>query len=112
MNATSAIFATGIPCAAASTICARRQVITGPLSPRMIRSRRCPLVVIDLADAHPLVTGTAFLPRAAGECHAVGVPMRRRLPSGSRSSISRAQGASLASTPNSEAMASTSRMRR
>lgn len=38
----------------------------------------------------------------------IGVPIRSRLPSGSRSSISRAQGASSGVTPNSAAMASTS----
>lgn len=44
--------------------------------------------------------------------HSGGVPIRSRLPSGSRSSISRPQGTSLTCTPNSEAMASTSRTRR
>ena len=40
MNVTSAVFATGMPCADSNTICARRQVTTEPLPLRMIRSRR------------------------------------------------------------------------
>ncbi|MFJ7182350.1 IS701 family transposase [Streptomyces massasporeus] len=52
------------------------------------------------------------LPRAADDGHSVGVPIRSRLPSGSRSSISRAHGTSFSCTPNSKAIASTSRTRR
>lgn len=44
--------------------------------------------------------------------HSVGVPMRSRLPSISRSSISRAHGASSTGTPNSAATVSISRTRR
>ncbi|WP_406500780.1 hypothetical protein OG936_13555 [Streptomyces sp. NBC_00846] len=42
VNVTSAIFATGMPCANSSTIWARRQVTTEPVPLRMIRSRRRP----------------------------------------------------------------------
>ncbi|MCZ0996310.1 hypothetical protein O1L44_29550 [Streptomyces noursei] len=40
MNDTSAILATGMPCADSKTIWARRQVTTDPLPRRMIRSSR------------------------------------------------------------------------
>ncbi|MFF8192064.1 hypothetical protein ACF05L_14685 [Streptomyces bobili] len=42
VNVTSAIFATGMPCADNSTIWARRQA-TDPVPLRMIRSNRLPL---------------------------------------------------------------------
>ena len=42
VNATSAIWPTGMPWADSSTICARRQVTTDPLPRRTIRSNRCP----------------------------------------------------------------------
>ncbi|MFB7867915.1 hypothetical protein [Streptomyces sp. NPDC056069] len=42
MNVTSAIFATGMPCADSSTIWARRQVTTDPVPLRMICSSRLP----------------------------------------------------------------------
>lgn len=41
VNDTSAIFATGMPCADSRTIWARRHVTTDPVPLRMIRSRRC-----------------------------------------------------------------------
>jgi hypothetical protein len=42
VNATFAIAGTSMPCADSSTICARRQVTTEPLPPRMIRTSRPP----------------------------------------------------------------------
>jgi hypothetical protein len=42
VNATSAIRATGMPCADSNTICARRQVTTDPEPRRIIRNNRCP----------------------------------------------------------------------
>lgn len=42
VNDTSAIFATGMPCADSSTIWARRQVTTDPVPLRMIRGSRLP----------------------------------------------------------------------
>jgi len=42
VNATFAIPATSMPCADSSTICARRQVTTDPLSRRTIRTSRRP----------------------------------------------------------------------
>ncbi len=42
VNDTSAIFATGMPCAESSTIWARRQVTTDPVPLRIIRSSRRP----------------------------------------------------------------------
>jgi hypothetical protein len=42
VKVTSAILATGMPCADRSTICARRQVTTEPVPRRTIRSSRLP----------------------------------------------------------------------
>ncbi|KAF5990264.1 hypothetical protein BOG92_054325 [Streptomyces sp. WAC00263] len=42
VNVTSAIFATGMPCADSRIIWARRQVTTDPVPRRMIRSSRPP----------------------------------------------------------------------
>ena len=42
VNAAFAIAATSIPCAGGSTVCARRQVTTGPLPRRTIRASRRP----------------------------------------------------------------------
>src|SRR3954453_4446710 len=41
-NVTSAILATGMPCAESSTICARRQVTTDPVPRRTMRNSRIP----------------------------------------------------------------------
>ncbi|MDH6229221.1 hypothetical protein M2169_006277 [Streptomyces sp. MJP52] len=60
VNVTSAFFATGTPREDSGTTCARRQVTTGPLPIRMFRSRRCPFIVIVLADAHTFTNSTAF----------------------------------------------------
>lgn len=71
---------------------------------RQLRARQRPMPgVISRPPDRLSATNTASLPRAAGDGHSVGVPLRSRLPSRSRSSISRAHGASFACTPNSEA---------
>ena len=52
MNDTSAIFATGMPCADSSTIWARRQVTTDPRASADDPQQPLALVVIDLAYAY------------------------------------------------------------
>ncbi|WP_308296120.1 hypothetical protein [Streptomyces sp. ISL-96] len=66
MNVTSAIFATGMPCADSSTIWARRQVTTDPVPLRMIRSSRRPSSSSISRIRTRSATSTACRTRAAG----------------------------------------------
>ena len=67
VNVTSAIFATSMPCADSSTICARRQVTTDPVPRRTIRSSRCPSSSSISRTRMPSVTGPVSAISTGGE---------------------------------------------
>lgn len=62
VNDTSAIFATGMPCADSSTIWARRQDTTDPVPLRIIRSSRLPSLSSISRTRTRIVTRTVWWP--------------------------------------------------